>query len=175
MILNNSKTDSEIDGESKETPLHLASALNRLDCVDALLRHRSSICRANADGLTSIHIAAMKGSADVLNHFLTAGNSFYSPAQLLKVEDNEKGTPLHAAVLGGALESVKILLNYGASIMAQTDGLATPLHLACSQGSLGMVNVMCEYGKGEELVESLGLKDDQGMTPLHRYELLGKR
>ncbi|OQV20271.1 Transient receptor potential cation channel subfamily A member 1 [Hypsibius exemplaris] len=167
-LLDYISTDTNAAGQNGETALHVAASLNHLDCLDVLVRHRASVCRPSYNGLRPIHLAASRGSVDVLRYLLTDGNVGYSKTDMLSVVDDEQGTPLHAAVYGGNVEAVEILLENGPSIKAQTKDLTTPLHLACSLGVVDIVRILCEKERQDVVEEVLAMKDDQGMTPLHR-------
>ncbi|XP_055349678.1 transient receptor potential cation channel subfamily A member 1-like [Paramacrobiotus metropolitanus] len=168
-LLNAASLDINTPGFNGETPVHIAGCLNHVAMLDLLIRRRASVCHGNDQGLTVLHLAAAKSANIVLRHILQDGNTGYTVAQLVSVEDDEKGTPLHAAVHGGNMEGAALLLANKASVEAQTVDGTTPLHVACSQGSVEMVQMICASVEDEEKLERvLAMKDHNGLTPLHR-------
>jgi len=70
-------------------------------------------------------------------------------------------TALHLAADAGHKQCVELLLDFGASINAQTDSGFTPLHLACQRGHLELVQLLVAR------TCDLLVQADQGETPLH--------
>ena len=156
------------------TSLHVIAARNNLTALqllyEAAVSNQLDIKRilqlqaVDRDGLTPIHLAARKGSYDVLNFIISkAIEHGLKPQNVFRYLSEKESTPLHFAVESNSLEIVRILLEYGASPIAISGKQSTPVHLACSQNKLNMVEEMVEQC-GNEI---LNCKNDQGQTPLH--------
>jgi hypothetical protein len=93
------------------TALHLAAhlAAPRI-LIDTLITRGEALEAQDSDGRTALHLAAeIEGENPTLQALLRAGSN-------VSAEDNLGNTPLSIAVINGGLESVKILLSYGADL-----------------------------------------------------------
>jgi ankyrin repeat protein len=161
-------------GVRNYTSLHVVAARNNLTALQILYEAAvssqldiKSILQLQAvdrDGLTPVHLAARKGSYDVLDFMISkAIEHGLKPQNAFRYLSEKESTPLHFAVESNSLEIVRILLKYGASPIAMSGKQSTPVHLACSQNKLNMVEEMVEQC-GNEI---LNCKNDQGQIPLH--------
>ena len=148
--------------QSKSTEdLYEAATSRQLDIAEDILRLQIS----DKDGLTPIHLAARKGSYDVLDFMISKATEHkMEPQNIFDRLSEKESTPLHFAIESNSLETVCVLLKHGASPTATSGKQVPPVHLACSQNKLNMVQVMVEQC-GQEI---LNCKDKQGQTPLHR-------
>jgi len=111
------------------------AVLQEIDRNQTLLEAYSS------DGWTPLHLAAFFGHAEL------AGALLDRRAQIEARSTNPmKNTPLHAAVAGGRLEVVKLLLNHGADVNACQEGGWTPLQAAAQNGNREIVEVLLAQG-----------------------------
>lgn len=173
--------DMVVCGRRNRNPLHIIAENDNLEgCksfhevvlaeykrgADTVTKFK--LCAVDSDGLTPIHLAARCNSYVVLDFLITKCREHGYPIEtVLSFLDEENSTPLHAAVDGGNLEVVCVLLKHGADPLALVDDMAPPLHLACSQGKLDMVKRMVETcGK-----HILGHLDQYSRTPLHHSAL----
>ncbi|KAG8443120.1 hypothetical protein GDO86_011799 [Hymenochirus boettgeri] len=69
-------------------------------------------------------------------------------------------TGLHITVMLGHVESLLVLLQYGATVNSRPNG-KTPLHVACEIGNLECVKTLIKYGA------KLNSFSVSGLTPLH--------
>ena len=156
------------------TSLHVIAARNNLKALKILYEEAisrqldiKSILQVQAvdrDGLTPIHLAARKGSYDVLDFMISkAIEHGLKPQNVFRYLSEKESTPLHFAVESNSLEIVRILLKFGASPIATSGKQSPPIHLACSQNKLNMVEEMVEQC-GNEI---LSCQNDEGQTPLH--------
>lgn len=104
--------------------------------------------------MTSLHIAALKGSAKITELLLAAG----AKMDFLAVwKGTMEVTPLHLAVSRNHLAVVKILLEWGADISCRVtfDGISnrTPLQIAKMQGQNAMAEMLLEHG-AEDVMDS---------------------
>ena len=77
-------------------------------------------------------------------------------------------TPLHSAVAGRRIAAARLLLEAGAAVNAQAQGL-TPLHLAAHAGHGPLVELLLAFGADTRVRDSQGhtaaaLAADQGHT-----------
>ena len=166
------------------TPLHHATAFNRVAVIDVLLAHGASPDVPNKAGTTPLHVAA-RGYHEVLmqahknqtqgayDHLCTAldnarnaGRSTIFTA-LLKhsslpdFPDSKGNTPLHLAARRGYYKAVCQLLaaTPGRDI---TNHLGhTSLHLAADRGYSAIISVLLKHGFRSDM------RNNQGQTPLH--------
>jgi hypothetical protein len=109
---------------------------------------------------TSLHLAALEGSAESVRHWLEQGID-------VNARERDGATPLHAAAFNGTPAAVKELLAHGADVNARTQFGWTPLHYAV------------KYDETEEvaglLIESgadLFATNNVGETPLYLIQTL---
>jgi ankyrin repeat protein len=79
----------------------------------------------------------------------------------LNLADIDGETPLHAAVRGGDLGTVRVILRAGAVQSSANKHGATPLHLAAQNDALSIVEALIATGADVEA------RDEFGCTPLH--------
>ncbi|KAK9508267.1 hypothetical protein O3M35_007964 [Rhynocoris fuscipes] len=103
---------------------NLLSNHARVDVCDALLTHKAFINSKSRVGRTALHLAAMKGFANLCKFLVTDHNA------VIDVLTLRKQTPLHLAAAAGQLEVCKLLLELGASIDATDDQGQKPIHVA---------------------------------------------
>ncbi|NOU21977.1 MAG: hypothetical protein HOO93_09330 [Methyloglobulus sp.] len=109
------------------------------------------------NGLTALHCAAMTGDTETLSAILQEKSNVNFKAE---GNINPLMTPLHMAVMKEKNEAVKLLLDAGADINANTP-LGTPLFLAARKSNKAMVTTLIKRG-ADTLV-----KDRWGGTVLH--------
>jgi ankyrin repeat protein len=81
--------------------------------------------------------------------------------------DDTGMTVLHAAAFKGDAESVRLLINRGASVNAKDGIQCTPLHLAATAGNIDAVRELLESGAATNVV------DQSQRTPLYMAASLG--
>ena len=136
--------------ELKETPLIHAAYKNRLWLVKLLIAFGAKIDKANSLGQTPLTIAAHLGCAKVTEYLLSKGARF--PGK------NRNGESiLHTSIkIGGDLETVKVLLKYGAKINDPDREGNTPLMIAVQKGCCQIVKYLCEKGADPNLQNAKG-------------------
>lgn len=92
-------------------PLHLAcDIIGGKDLIEALLKRGEDIQARTEDGQTALHLAAeIESDSNTLAALLENGAD-------VSATDDDGETPLSMAVVHGCLDSVKLLLQYGADI-----------------------------------------------------------
>lgn len=108
------------------TPLMYAAGYGYVEVAQVLLEGGANVDRAEADGLTALHVAAWSGNLDVCRLLLDWG------AKVDTVNIREE-TPLHSAASMGYLSVVKLLVERGADVRLQNVMNATASEMAQSQ------------------------------------------
>ena len=135
-----------------DTPLHIAAARGREECVEALLQLDPPTSLKNAAGETPLHIACEKGHASIVK--MVGKNT----SLLATTKDGD--TPLHIAAARGHKECVEALLQLDPPTSLKNAAGETALHVACEKGHASIVMMV---GKNASLLATT--KD--GDTPLH--------
>ena len=105
---------------------------------------------------TSLHYAAFWGLHSITK-FLVIERS--QNVRFQSFTDNV--TPLHLASEKGHVNTALVLIDHGASVMAQNAGEKTPLHLASQWGELEVARMLIERGA------DVTVQNADGETPLH--------
>ncbi|XP_051155863.1 putative ankyrin repeat protein RF_0381 [Leptopilina boulardi] len=138
---------AEINVECKESPLHCAVKAGHVSIIRELLVKGTDFPFSDI-----IHIAAEKGSEQILKILLEAGYS---------VESYFNGRyPIHVAAAFGHWKLIRILIKSGADINSTTQNNETPLHVAIAFGQLSAVKFLL-YAGADPVGKNLQ------STPLH--------
>ncbi len=140
------------------TLLHFAAYGGDLSQVRRLLRKKGiGVNVRTQEGLTPLHVAAMKGHTDIVRYLVRKGAD-------INATDTSGYTPLHYAVLSGHTEVVRYLVSEnvrrGNWNVRFKDG-TTLLHFAAFGGDLKQVKYLVK--KGADILA----EDRSGHTPLH--------
>lgn len=101
---------SETD-ENGDAPLFLAAKFGKVQAAKALLANGADATTASVRGITAMHAAAFRGSAEIVAMLLDAGAEVSPQVS----DDRYLGlTPLHQAARAGATDVVRLLLDHGA-------------------------------------------------------------
>ncbi|TVY89087.1 Ankyrin [Lachnellula willkommii] len=110
------------------------------------------------DGRTPLHWACSTGKKRLAEQLLTRPRG---PKAYIDAVDGRGKTSLHLAVPRDRDDIVQMLLDYGASLHARSDGGWTPFHNACQIGSEKIVGILIDAGA------DINAKLLNGMSPLH--------
>lgn len=106
---------------------------------------------------TALHLACYEESRDVLNLLLKAGCDFETAT--------EKGrTPIQLCRYNEDVETLKILLNHGASSIKQDQNLNTIWHMAAASNSIGLLKQLTALDPDRDC--ALRLVSSKGRTPI---------
>ncbi|KAJ1346400.1 hypothetical protein KIN20_001175 [Parelaphostrongylus tenuis] len=119
-----------------------------------LLEQGADPCLGGRHQLPPLHLAAMTGSAPIVQALVTGGAS-------LVANDFVLFTALHCATYFANEQVVRCLLSCGADGNVHGGVKDRPLHLAASRGLSAIVSVLLEAGADPQL------PDDEGNLPLH--------
>ena len=157
------------------SPLVVAVQNGNLDCVKVLLRYGADIeGRDDMFRHLPLFVASFNGSVEILSYLLDNG------ADMNAVSNTEGHTitPLIAAVQSGNLESVKVLLKYGADIEGRGDFKyvskdhpfhsvsfegCTPLFVAAVNGNVEILSCLLDSGADLNAVAN---SEGHTITPL---------
>jgi hypothetical protein len=123
------------DGRSlkpRGTALHYAAFCGLHSIVDFLITAHSQDIHSRAfdDELTALHVAVIRGHAEVVQILLERGAD---PT----VQDKDGQTPFHFASLKGDVEVIRMILEQGADPTVQDKHGRTPFHIASRTGTCG--------------------------------------
>ncbi|MCB9768176.1 MAG: ankyrin repeat domain-containing protein [Candidatus Omnitrophica bacterium] len=139
--------------KSDWTLLHWAANFGRRDLAEVLLEAGSATGATNLNyGLFPIHLAARRGHTGLVDLFICMG----VPVDLPSLGPLWGGTtPLQIAAKNNKnAETVRHLLNLGASVNIGNHAQYTALHMAAMNGNLEIVRTLVEHGADKEATAS---------------------
>ena len=111
-------------------------------------RDPAALQRPDALGLQPIHWAAFFGKQAVIELLAARGADLRAGSRL--------GTPLHLAVFGNQVETVRWLVGQGIAPNAPAGEVIPPLGIAIRQENLGMVQALLALGASPRLADPMG-------------------
>ena len=165
------------DAWNYETPLHIATRMQRRDIVQLLISNGADVNAKKQLDDTPLLMAALAGPEQLEKHLESEGDdSIIDMAVYLRelekfeslLENNNKidsrnltdSTPLHLAALDGHLELATLLISNGANVNAKCKFGETPLHFAAGEGHKEIVEFLVTKGADINAI------DYQRQTPL---------
>jgi ankyrin repeat protein len=135
------KADVNVPQNDGTTALMWAVRYDDLDTADVLIRAGAKVATANRDGATALELAAMNGSAAMLQKLIKAGAD--PNLSLSKTGD----TALMMAARTGNPAALNALIESGANVNARESwGGTTPLMWAASERHPDAVKVLIDHG-----------------------------
>jgi ankyrin repeat protein len=131
---------SLLPASDSATPLADAARAKDLAAVRAQIRQKADMNRAQADGMTALHWAAMNDDLAMTEALLNAGAKPDVETRLGAI------TPLFIASKNGNPAVVEALLKAGANARAVDGTGATPLMITASSGSAEAVESLIAHG-----------------------------
>uniref|UniRef100_A0A3P8U693 Transient receptor potential cation channel, subfamily A, member 1b n=1 Tax=Amphiprion percula TaxID=161767 RepID=A0A3P8U693_AMPPE len=167
LLLSYNITDCNLQGDLENTPLILACSINNCEALSILIKHGAKLCKRNKLGHYPIHAAAFAGAKKAMEVILKEGEEFgHVCVSHINYLDKSNSSPLHLAVRGGNMETIRLCLACGAKVDQQQNDKSTPLHLACTQGAIEVVKLM--LSSVDQVEDIINLTDGALQTPLHR-------
>ena len=163
-----------------ETPLHIATAMQRLESVKIILDSTKAqiysfllLCRNN-DGYTALTLAAEGSNHEILRAIYDAA-IYLNLDTAVQLRATASGlTPFHISARKGNAEVLETLLMIASSsgidaehVMQPDPRGKTPLHVAAEKGNVEAVRTIVKFAKARKLGRKLLLADNFGRTPLH--------
>jgi len=112
-----------------------------------------TVSAKDANGMTSLHMAAAAGQKDAVQQLLASGAD-------VKAKANDGATPLHWAVYNGHKDVVELLLADQAPVNARGRDGYTPLHWAAAKGFEAIAELLLNHQA------DINVQNNQGETPL---------
>ncbi|XP_047140643.1 ankycorbin isoform X2 [Hydra vulgaris] len=146
-----------------QTVMHLAVKKSQMECVDAILALHPDLSYVNVAGQTVYHIAARNGDVIMLKKLLD-----YSRNNL-NIQDENKMSALHCAVLSGEVACIKLLLDNNSPLDLKDENNRTPLLLAITECNEKIAMELIIHGADINISDSFGrtaivLACSQGMS-----------
>ncbi|XP_053562046.1 ankyrin repeat and SOCS box protein 9 isoform X2 [Bombina bombina] len=135
-----------------QTPMFNACVSGNVTCVNLLLEHGASP-HAKCDVASPIHEAAKRGHTTCVESLASAGVSVQQYVKHL-------GTPLYLACENQKVDTVKKLLEFGASANVGKD-LDCPLHVAARNGNADLVNLLFDFGANAYCINAEGKRPSE--------------
>ena len=156
----------DCNDELDQKPIHLAAQNDHTEVVKLFLENRPSLVSSTTkDGNTLAHLAAKKGSVDVLRAMFDIDKALVIGA---KNRFNEN-SPLHLATEGGHLEAVRLMLSHGVSPGDENKDGFTPVQIAAKCGHAEVFDVFAKSG-----VTMKSPSSKIGLTALHIAAFYGE-
>lgn len=151
---------------ANQFPLHKAAWAGCLKVVQALLELLDNPARANDEGRTPLHMAALCGHIDVIRLLVGEDRPKDRPGGADKIgminsQDKDLKTPLIMATELGHTEIARYLVQSGANIALRDGTGKSAVHCAVLH-SLQILEVFIAYDNGV-----INMKDGYNRTPLH--------
>jgi uncharacterized protein len=145
--------------EKGQVPLYLALREEAPRVVKALLAHpQLKVDQSNAAGETPLMMAALRGNLEAATELVNKGAAINRPGW----------TALHYAASGGHEAVLKLLLDKGAALEAESPNKTTPLMMASRYGSEASALLLLARGASSKA------RNDQGLAAGDFARLAGR-
>lgn len=156
-----------------------ALKLNNFKEAEQLILNGHQTNEQDEAGLSSLHVATLKGNVAIVKRLLEAGsnpnvrtvtdavfdendeNATHDDAIVSNLRGLGNKTPLHIAAKESFYEIGRLLLSFGADINTLDAGLCTPLHWSANKGDIQFVRLLLENNANPNA------RDLAWSTPLH--------
>lgn len=144
--------------ERRWTPLMIATALANFDLVKALVDGGADVRISSFERASPVQIAAAAGSSQIVDFLIQKGAN-------LDTFDAKGWTPLHNAIQGHHVDTVKVIVKHVDP--NKTYNGVLPVTLAGILGHNDLVEILLQNGA------SANIEDAEGWTPLQHLSGLG--
>lgn len=149
--------DSNEEYKNEPSALHFGAQSGELEVVELLVRFRARKSATDSRGRKPIHWAARQGYSRIVQFLASPSTD----------QDLSGKSALFLACKSESLPTIRVLLEYGASVNKPDFRGRTALHAAASSGTRDIVRLLFAEGADVEA------KSDTGMRPLHEAALGG--
>ena len=161
-----SGTNPNCYDENGWTPLHWASVCGHVKVIDMLLSEGAILTAKTTSGLTALHLASWYEKESAVASLLSKGIEvdLVNPNGVTSLQLAVAGRlPHRAPESGKQLESVKLLVDAGASVSSEDLTQCTALHYAayCTKKRSKIIKLLLESGA------DINARQINGQTPLH--------
>ena len=135
---------------------HTASLSGHVSICNTLInKHNFDVNVVDNNGLTSLHLAALNGSYELVKFFADNGTN-------IQLKTKNEINCLHLAAVGGHLKLCKILINkHSFDVNQPMDEGFTAIHFSAQSGRYELFNLFAENGA------DVSAKSEEGLNSLH--------
>lgn len=117
---------------------HLAAAAGDLDSICSLLKYRGKIDQEDGQGWLPIHYAAFNNQQHVITYFANISNLCIN----CQTKDSLKRTPLLLATKNGCLDTVRLLVKFGAELMYSDTSDQNIIHISALNNHINILQFL---------------------------------
>lgn len=151
-LLLSKQAQTNIKSNSGLTPFHLACSNDYIHIAKKLIQVNDYCYTTNNNGGTPLHSSASLGTTKAIEFLLF--DCKYDPNPI----DLDGNTPLHLAVVDNQIDSINLLLQFGADIFIKNKKRQTALHLAIQHKHTNIISVLSTYKTYYELQKEQNTK-----------------
>ncbi|MEM7362250.1 MAG: ankyrin repeat domain-containing protein, partial [Bacteroidota bacterium] len=157
-----------------QTPLHKAASFNRIKSIQLLIKYGADIYAQDHKKWTPLHCAITgwrhtKSMEELLKEMVKENLPEKQLIAHINAQTIRGTSPLHIATECGKIESVKLLIQYGADIYAQDHKKWTPFHYAAMHGPSIMQELLNEMEREnlppKQRIAYINAQTKDGFTP----------
>eukprot|EP00794_Sanderia_malayensis_P018263 gene18263-20083_t len=142
-------------GNLNATPLHWAVRQGHIDAVVLLMKHGADPTLQDSEGCGGLHLAAQFGHTSIVAYLLAKN------VDVDHVDQNGMTPLMWAAYRSFGIETIRVLLNFGASVnYADKVHRNTALHWAIASSNTNSIKPLLKSGA------KLDLLNEQGLLPI---------
>nr|XP_057946991.1 nuclear factor of kappa light polypeptide gene enhancer in B-cells inhibitor, alpha b [Doryrhamphus excisus] len=121
------------------------------------------------DGDTLLHLAIIHEVKDYIRTIITLSKN----TDFLNVQNDQRQTPLHLAVITNQSDTCQRLLSDGCDPTLVDDSGEMPIHIACRHGNLPCFSAITQFCRPEHLHTMMAACNYQGQNCLHLASVHG--
>ncbi|XP_046550944.1 uncharacterized protein LOC124260704 isoform X3 [Haliotis rubra] len=140
---------------NRNTPLHVACSLGKIEIVASLLTYYKDLNIMNRCGKTPLHVACEYDHSAIVDLLLeliwlrTLQNG--DGGVYVDYQDIESATSLHIACRRNSVQSVSLLLEHGAGTTIKDNNGNMPVFVACEAGCVQVVRQLLPYSSHQDV------------------------
>jgi ankyrin repeat protein len=135
------------------SPLHVAVAHGRVECMECLLDNGASVNIYASLNSTVLYVAAINGQLECMKLLVARGVNLHERTSF-------NGTLLHSVADHGHFKCIQYLVDNGLDVNGRDADGTTPLHYACEHGFLECVEQLIANGA------RVNIENNWSVTPL---------